>query len=531
MTGQLISAKVPPDREGAARIWAKTRQNFSESRWSLKRRLGYSFALAGALLIVGCLLGGLALNSMVSAVNLQVDRLDPSARETSYLYTSLLNEETGVRGYLLTGRQSFLLPYREGVTQTTGYITRLHNLLDPYPALSLRLRDVETRANLWRTKYADPAVATVAHNGKVSNASESMGKKDFDQLHAAVSALNREILAERGAALRRLHSATTAVIVVAITGTAALIAAAAAAWAAMSAWVSRPLAALGDEAKVVASGGTDHELKVSGPREVMELAADMEAMRRQLLASMDDLSFKATELERSNRELEQFAYVASHDLQEPLRKVASFCQMLESRYAGQLDDRGHQYIAFAVDGAKRMQLLINELLTFSRVGQAGTVRAPVNLNTVAFEAKDRLDATIADTDAEVIIGDLPTVDGDATLLTQLFQNLIANSIKFRRLDDHPVISLTAEHGDGIWNFACQDNGIGIAPAHADRVFVIFQRLHPRDAYPGTGIGLALCRKIVDFHGGQIWVDTTAQTGEGTTIRWTLPESDGRKEAS
>jgi light-regulated signal transduction histidine kinase (bacteriophytochrome) len=257
----------------------------------------------------------------------------------------------------------------------------------------------------------------------------------------------------------------------------------------------------------------------------------MEAMRRQLLASMDDLSFKATELERSNRELEQFAYVASHDLQEPLRKVASFCQMLESRYAGQLDDRGHQYIAFAVDGAKRMQLLINELLTFSRVGQAGTVRAPVNLNTVAFEAKDRLDATIADTDAEVIIGDLPTVDGDATLLTQLFQNLIANSIKFRRLDDHPVISLTAEHGDGIWNFACQDNGIGIAPAHAERVFVIFQRLHPRDAYPGTGIGLALCRKIVDFHGGQIWVDTQAQAGEGTTIRWTLPESDGRKEAS
>jgi hypothetical protein len=133
VTDQLASAEVPqPDRDGAARIWAKTRQNFSESTWSLKRRLAYAFALAGALLTVGCLLGGLALNSMVSAVNLQVDRLDPSARETSYLLASLLNEETGVRGYLLTGRQSFLLPYRDGLTQTAGYIAGLHNLLDPY---------------------------------------------------------------------------------------------------------------------------------------------------------------------------------------------------------------------------------------------------------------------------------------------------------------------------------------------------------------------------------------------------------------
>jgi light-regulated signal transduction histidine kinase (bacteriophytochrome) len=297
--------------------------------------------------------------------------------------------------------------------------------------------------------------------------------------------------------------------------------------------VTRPLAALGREAQVVASGGLDHQLKITGPREVMELAAELEAMRRQLLASMGDLSYKASELERSNRELEQFAYVASHDLQEPLRKVASFCQMLESRYAGQLDDRAHQYIAYAVDGAKRMQLLINELLTFSRVGQPGTIRGPVDLNAVAREAIDRLDATITDTDAEVTVGELPSVTGDATLLTQLFQNLIGNSIKFRRTDEHPAIQITAEPKDGMWEFACQDNGIGIAPAHAERVFVIFQRLHPREAYPGTGIGLALCRKIVDFHGGHIWIDTDADpavpSGSGTTIRWTLPGSDGHEE--
>ena len=532
MTDQL--ARTAPARaaqDGPSTVWARTRHTFSEGTWSLKRRLGLAFIVAGTVFVIGSVLGGLALNGMVSAVNLQVNRLDPAARNTSYLLTSLVDEETGVRGYIISRQQSFLAPYRQGARQTAGYLAELHRLVDAYPALRPRLHAVESQAGRWRSQYAEPAIATIMSGKQVPPALETTGKTDFDRLRADIASLNKEILSERAAALRRLHAATTAVIVVAITGAVALIAAAAAAWAAMNAWVTRPLALLGSEAQVVASGGLDHELKVSGPQEVMELAADLEAMRRQLLASLDDLSYKATELERSNRELEQFAYVASHDLQEPLRKVASFCQMLESRYAGQLDDRAHQYIAFAVDGAKRMQLLINELLTFSRVGQPGTARGPVDLNTVAGEAVDRLDATIADTDAEVVVGDLPTVTGDATLLTQLFQNLIANSIKFRQLDERPLVRITAERKDGFWEFACQDNGIGIAPAHAERVFVIFQRLHPRDAYPGTGIGLALCRKIVDFHGGTIWVDTAAEPGSGTTIRWTIPESDEQREAT
>ncbi len=526
-SGEPAASGTPADQgpEAAASTWAKTRRSFGESTWSLRRRLALAFTVSAAALVAGCVIGGLALSSMISAVDVQVNRLDPAARATSNLLTSAVDEETGVRGYILTGQTSFLQPYSQGVRNTAADLATLHALVDAYPRLRADLHTAESRLNAWRSAYADPAIASVKAHHTVSLGRQTAGKSEFDSLRADIGTLNREILAERTAALARLHSATSLVLIVAVTGAVALVGGAAAAWLGLHSWIIRPLASLGDEAQAVASGGIDHKLRVTGPREVMQLAADVEAMRRQLLRSLDDLSFKASELERSNRELEQFAYVASHDLQEPLRKVASFCQMLESRYGGQLDERAHQYISYAVDGAKRMQALINELLTFSRVGQPGTMRGPVDLNLAASQAVDALDATVEDSDAEVVIGDLPTVSGDLTLLTQLFQNLIANSIKFRRVDEHPVIKIEATRDDGQWEFSCEDNGIGIAPAYAERVFIIFQRLHPREAYPGTGIGLALCRKIVDFHGGQIWVDTTNDGRPGATIRWTMPVSD------
>jgi signal transduction histidine kinase len=527
VTDQLTEPSVPGTaqdsaRERAASVLARTRHSFGEGSWSLRRRLAAAFAVAGALLVIGCLLGGLALNSMVSAVNVQVNTLDPAGRTTDALLASFLNQETGVRGYILTTQRSFLVPYTQGTSAAARETASLHQLVGSYPQLRHDLGVVQRQADLWRTAYAQPAIAAVMARHPVSTPLEATGKTSFDQLRTDVAALNEEITKERSAALSRLHSATSLVIVVAITGAILLIAGAAAAWAGLISWVLRPLGSLRDEAQAVASGELDRKLTASGPREVIDLAADLEAMRRQLQLSLDEVSFKAAELQRSNRELEQFAYVASHDLQEPLRKVASFCQMLESRYGGQLDDRGHQYIYYAVDGAKRMQQLINELLMFSRVGQAGTVREPVKLNEIVHRAAEALEATIEDTDAQVVVSDLPTVSGDPTLLTQLFQNLIGNSIKFRRVDENPVVEISAERSGDEWEFTCKDNGIGIAPAYAERVFVIFQRLHPRDAYQGTGIGLALCRKIVDFHGGRIWVDAQDSADQGTTIRWTLP---------
>ena len=227
------------------------------------------------------------------------------------------------------------------------------------------------------------------------------------------------------------------------------------------------------------------------------------------------------ELRRSNAELEQFAYVASHDLQEPLRKVASFCQMIERRYGDQLDDRGRQYIEFAVDGAKRMQALINDLLAFSRVGRESSVDEAVDLNEVARQALANLAALREETDAQVDVGDLPHVSGDRAQLVRLFQNLVGNAIKFRRPDEPPRVVVDARRAGDEWEFRCADNGIGIEPRHADRIFLIFQRLHPRDEYTGTGIGLALCKKIVEYHGGRIWLGS-GDGSPGTAFHWTLP---------
>ena len=227
----------------------------------------------------------------------------------------------------------------------------------------------------------------------------------------------------------------------------------------------------------------------------------------------------ARELERSNSELQQFAYVASHDLQEPLRAVAGCVQMLAERNPGRLDERSTELMGHAVDGAKRMQALINDLLAFSRVGSKGVSKAMIEIPPTIEKALRLLKTAVDESGAVVTIGPLPPVFADATRMAQLFQNLIGNAIKFRK-HVPPAVHIFAEPGNDAVVFSVRDNGIGITPEYKERVFGLFQRLHSRGAYPGTGIGLAICKKIVELHGGRIWIEP--QSGEGTTLKFTIP---------
>ncbi len=226
------------------------------------------------------------------------------------------------------------------------------------------------------------------------------------------------------------------------------------------------------------------------------------------------------ELTRSNADLEQFASVASHDLQEPLRGVTGMVQLLQQRYQGQLDERADQYIGLAVDAATRMQALINDLLMFSRVQRHVKSFKPTAVEQVLALAKANLHVAIEESAAIITSDTMPTVQADPTQMTQLFQNLIGNAIKFRSTES-PLIHISAQRRDSVWCFSVRDNGIGIAPDYFERIFVIFQRLHARHDYPGTGIGLALCKKIVERHGGQIWVES--RLGHGATFSFTIPD--------
>ncbi|MBZ0271099.1 PAS domain-containing protein [bacterium] len=238
-----------------------------------------------------------------------------------------------------------------------------------------------------------------------------------------------------------------------------------------------------------------------------------------------ELRKRTEELAASNRDLEQFAYAASHDMQEPLRMVASYTQLLAQRYEGQLDEKADQYIRYAVDGSKRMQQLINDLLSFSRVGTRARPPERVNTSVVVDRALENLAGAIQESGARVTHDDLPDVVADREQLVQLFQNLIGNAIKFRR-DEAPRVHVAASPGDGHFEFTVKDNGIGIAAEHLEKIFGVFQRLHSRGDYPGSGIGLAIAKKIVERHDGKIWVESTP--GEGTAFHFTLPAPDAER---
>lgn len=258
------------------------------------------------------------------------------------------------------------------------------------------------------------------------------------------------------------------------------------------------------------------------PRRYVAIRADITERKKaeeNLERSAAELSRQAEELARSNKDLEQFAYAASHDMQEPLRAVAGCLQILQKKYEGQLDAKANELIFHAVDGANRMHFLIEGLLMFSRVGTRGIAMSEMETGGAVDNAVKNLNRVISESGAKINIGSLPVVLGDPIQVSLIFQNLISNGIKFRGASE-PAIEIGA-HPDGkFWILYVKDNGIGIDPRHFERIFGIFQRLHTRFEYPGTGIGLAICKRIVERHGGRIWVES--QVGKGATFFFTLP---------
>jgi signal transduction histidine kinase len=506
------------------------------------------FTVILAVLLALIAIGGVTAAYLVTRTEKITDGLTEEllpARAAAYrLQSSFLNQETGIRGYAATGDDAFLAPYDDGVELQRGAAEEFRATIGDRPELLADVDAIDEAAEEWRAAFATPILeATLDPTRPLDPAVYDRGRVAFDHLRSLFDVQDQHLAdaelraADDIAEARRLRvillGAVFAVLLIACIGFAVLI----------RTKVIHPVQRLARSSRNVVEGNFDRHVESgSGAADIQALAGDVEAMRRRIVAELDlvrdrqaqleeqtrQLDAQAVELRRSNAELEQFAYVTSHDLQEPLRKVASFCQLLEKRYGDVLDDRGRQYIDFAVDGAKRMQVLINDLLAFSRVGRVNDGFQQISLDQGLDRALANLSTAVEESGARIARPDtLPEIVGDPTLIAMLWQNLIGNAIKFTRPGETPAVSITAHAEGDEWSICVQDNGIGISQEFAEKVFVIFQRLHARDEYSGTGIGLSLCKKIVEYHGGRIWLDTTYT--EGARFCFTFPITPRRDE--
>ncbi|MEO3924100.1 ATP-binding protein [Micromonosporaceae bacterium B7E4] len=509
----------------------------SPVRWTLRRRV------TALCVIVGVVLGMLAVSATVVATSNRqhldtlLTKTGPLRTDGQALLSALVDQQTGIRGYAVTANEADLAPYREGLQRETALIASMDALLHDQPEIRRELHTVRDHAEQWREVVAEPAIELTVRSGPEAGQAYLTAQTGdrFTELRGEVEALQQSILKLRNTVAQNARGTGNTLVLLLILAAIVVVLAGLALLTSLNRLVIGPVTMLAGQVREVAGGAYQREIEQVGPPELAALAGDIDGMRRRIAADLDEvrqareriewvnsqLERQAEELVRSNRDLEQFAYVASHDLQEPLRKVASFCQLLQRRYAGKLDERADQYIAFAVDGAQRMQRLINDLLAFSRIGRLTTGFTDVDLNAVMADVAGQTESTRRYVGGELTWSDLPVIRGEETLLANLLANLVGNSLKFRRPDVAPKVHVSARRLGDEWEISCQDNGIGIEPEFTDKIFVIFQRLHAKDAYPGTGIGLAIVKKIVEYHGGRVWVDPDA-VAEGTMIRFTLP---------
>jgi len=416
---------------------------------------------------------------------------------------NMTDAETGQRGFLLTGQEAYLEPYNDALNHVQESIRVLRALTSDNPAqqrnldrlepvVALKLAELQFRLEIRKRDGLNAAAEAVR---------EGSGRLHMNQIRAVIADMKHE---ERRLLVARtqeaIASSSRAGMVIVIGNLLALL------FLSLAGMV------------IFQEMGQRRRAE----EEVRSLNVDLE---QRVANRTAELAERAKDLARSNGELQQFAYVASHDLQEPLRMVASFTQLLAKRYSEKLDDDAREFINYAVDGAKRMQTLISDLLSYSRVGTQGKAFELVHCDAVLDRVLKSLQLAIEDTGAVITREPLPAVAGDSIQLTQLFQNLLTNAIKFHG-KKRPLVQISTENNGSMWKIAVRDNGIGISPEHADRIFVIFQRLHTKTEYPGTGIGLAICKKIVERHGGRIWVEASPEGG--STFFFTIPVAQNKQ---
>jgi signal transduction histidine kinase len=499
------------------------------STWSLSRRIWTLSALVAFILAAIAITAVLAAAGNRSDVHRVTDRIDPARANSERMLAALYRQQSAIRTFALTGVDTDVRPYQDALTDERTTVAATRRLLVDEPDLLPYVDKVTATTDAYRTTVGDVVIAaTRAGGADAKNATPTdISRALFQSASDAIATLSSELTKARDAARHQADQTSSLLIGLLIAAAVVVVLAGVGLALLLRQLITRPVVDLAAEVRRVAAGDYEYTISSGGPPELRALALDVNGMREQIAHDLAEVRLaraqieqQAEELTRSNRDLEQFAYVASHDLQEPLRKVASFCQLLQRRYAGRLDERADQYIGFAVDGAQRMQRLINDLLAFSRIGRLTNGFHDVDLNDVVVDAAAQFDGQRAQTGAEIIFEDLPVVLGEEPLLGALFGNLIGNAIKFRHPDRAPTVNIGVRQVGDEYEFSVEDNGIGIEPEFADKVFVIFQRLHAKETYPGTGIGLAISKKIVEYHGGRIWIDSEHR--DGTLFRFTLP---------
>jgi signal transduction histidine kinase len=487
-------------------------------------------ALVGGLI---ALLLGAAFVLLVFAVAKQRDagklalRSQEAITAGTELEKTVINLENGLRGYVSTGHERQLQPWNAGLKVYPAQVRKLEQLVSDVPSQQAQVRNIREQIDDYVNLWATPLLGLARQRPNVAQSVivTGTGRVRIDELRASFARLFEQ---EQALAVKREHSAentSSRAIAAGWAGLVLLLLLTVAAWIYVRRSVVRPVLTVADASRKLAEGDMSARVPPVRDDEIGDLARAFNSMADSLEASSEALAERSRELERSNRELEQFASVTSHDLQAPLATISMYAQLLEQRHAQELN--GGQQLVEGINAATvKARTLIRDLLEYSRAGRGELLNETVEMKDVVGEALEMLAGPVEQSGGVVTVEDLPVILGDPRKLRQVFLNLISNALKFA--EDIPVVRVSAEVQGNTAIFAVTDNGIGMDPGQAERIFQPFHRLHGEEEYPGTGIGLAVCERIVEQHGGRIWAQSAP--GQGSTFRFTLPVA-GRRRSS